>query len=262
MNGFSGYEWLGIAASILVMGMSRGGLPVSGIALPLMVLLWPEQGQAARSAVSFMLPLLCIMDLFGVFLFRGKPDWRHLRALMPATITGVAVASLFFVSDRGISVSDQHLKLVIGLLGLAFTAWHLWGGKLRQTADARAAGRRWRPVVYGFSGGLTSTIAHAAGPVMQMYFLPTGLAKMPFAATTVYYFLFLNLIKLLPFAAFGRFSSEQLKADLLMLPVIPVGVLAGYGLVKVMRERFYSRFIHLTLCLTSALLVYRALTGR
>ncbi len=84
MSSFSTPEWLGISLTILIMGMSKGGLPISGIALPLLILLWPEQGQAARSAVSFMLPLLCVMDIVGVILYRGKPDWSHIKKLLIA----------------------------------------------------------------------------------------------------------------------------------------------------------------------------------
>jgi len=260
MGALSTPEWLGISLSILIMGMSKGGLPISGVALPLLILLWPEQGQAARSAVSFMLPLLCVMDIVGVILYRGKPDWSHIKKLLVPTIAGVIVASLFFVSNSGISFSDRSLKLVIGLLGLAFTAWQLWGKNLRKTPGVFDDSNRMRPALYGFSGGFTSTIAHAAGPVMQMYFLPTGLAKTQFAATTVYFFLFLNAIKLIPFTLLGRFSREQLIANLWMLPIIPVGVLIGYGIVRTMREQYYRGFIYLALSLTSGLLVYNALT--
>ena len=126
MGEFTTPEWLGISLVIIIMGMSEGGLPIAGLTLPLLVLIWPEQGEAARSAVSFMLPLLCTMDLIGVILYRGKPDWSHVKMLLPATIAGILVASLFFVSDKGISVSDQMLKLVIGLLGPQCYSPILW----------------------------------------------------------------------------------------------------------------------------------------
>lgn len=258
---FSTPEWLGIGTTVLIMGMSKGGLPISGVALPLLVLLWPEQGEAARSAVSFMLPLLCVMDIVGVILYRGKPDWSHIRKLMPATVAGIIVASILFVSDTGVSFSDRSLKLVIGLLGLTFTSWHLWGARFLMRSGQGALSSRQRALFYGFSGGFTSTVAHAAGPVMQMYFLGTGLRKTAFAATTVYFFLFLNALKLIPFALLGRFSKEQLMADLWMLPVIPVGVLLGYAIVRIMQERQYTYFIYFTLSVTSVMLIYKALTG-
>lgn len=261
MGEFTTPEWIGISLVIIVMGMSKGGLPIAGVALPLLVLIWPEQGEAARSAVSFMLPLLCTMDLIGVILYRGKPDWSHVKMLLPATLAGILVASLFFVSDKGISVSDQMLKLVIGLLGLFFTGWHFWGRHIFMQKQTENANSAQRARVYGFFAGLTSTIAHAAGPVMQMYFLRTGLAKTQFAATTIYFFVFLNAIKLIPFALLGRFSREQLILDAKMLPLIPVGVLLGYFTVRIMDKKHYTIFIYTTLCLTSSILVFRALSG-
>jgi len=261
MSSFSTPEWLGITVVVLIMGMSKGGFPISGVTLPLLILLWPEQGQAARSAVAFMLPLLCMMDIVGVFLYRGKPDWSHLKKLVPMTVCGVIVASILFVSDTGISFSDRTLKLVIGILGLGFTAWQMSLKRMSGKKNISNQHSRFRAPWYGFFAGFTSTIAHAAGPVMQMYFLPTGLAKTQFAATTVYFFLFLNAIKLIPFALLGRFSKDQLVANLWLLPIIPVGVYLGYTFVRIMREQHYIRFIYITLTITSGLLVYRAITG-
>gem|GEM_PF-2696125 len=150
MSDFSTPEWIGISLVIMIMGMSKGGLPIAGVALPLLVLLWPEKGQAARSAVSFMLPLLCAMDLVGVLLYRGKPDWSHIKKLLPPTVAGIIAASLFFVSDKGISVSDQMSKLVVGILGLSFTGWHYWGRKFFLSAQSNVANDVNRARILGF----------------------------------------------------------------------------------------------------------------
>jgi hypothetical protein len=257
---FIGLEWIAIGIVVLMIGMSRGGLPIAGVTLPLLIIIWPEQGQAARSAVAFMLPLLCLMDVVGIILYRGKPDWSHIKKLLPATIGGVFVASLLFVAEGGISFSDRTLKLVIGMLGLAFTIWQIWGVRSFKSRQVSAGNIRMRPIIYGFSAGITSTIAHAAGPVMQMYFLPTGLTKTRFAATSVYFFFFLNAIKLLPFALLGRFSREQLMASVWILPVIPIGVMLGYLIVRLLPEHYYIRFIYLSLSITSVLLIYKAIT--
>ena len=156
-------------------------------------------------------------------------------------------------------MSDQTLKLVIGILGLLFTVWNFWGKHRFTHGQTLIRSTRNRARFYGFFGGFTSTIAHAAGPVMQMYFLGTGLPKTQFAATTIYFFVFLNAIKLIPFALLGRFTKEQLFLDLKMLPLIPVGVLMGYFIVRIMKEEHYTTFIHIMLFLTSVLLIYRTL---
>ena len=115
--------WIGL--SLLLLGMGKGGFPVGTIALPILILVWPAQAHAARSAVGFMLPMLCLMDLVALLFYWRQVQWKRLRFLMPATILGVAVASVLFVSNEGalIAVSDQVLKLLIGLLGILFVGY-------------------------------------------------------------------------------------------------------------------------------------------
>ncbi len=254
---FTASDWFSISIVILIMGMSKGGFPVAGIALPLLVLLWPEQGEAARSAVSFMLPLLCAMDLAGAWMYRKNVSWNHIRKLLPGMLFGVLVASFIFVADEGIVVSDHLLKLTIGILGLSFSALHFFKKKI--SILGKKLPEKIRPTSFAIAAGITSTIAHAAGPVMQMYFLPTKLSKTVFAGTTVYFFLILNAVKLAPFAFYGRFNSDQLLFSIYFLPLVPIGVLLGYYLVKVMRETHYKNFIHITLAVTSLTLIVKSL---
>ncbi len=37
-----------IALSLMLIAMSKGGFPVGGIAMPLLILVWPGQTEAAR----------------------------------------------------------------------------------------------------------------------------------------------------------------------------------------------------------------------
>ena len=248
---------LAIGLVVFILGMSKGGFPISGISLPLLVLIWPEQGQAARSAVSFMLPLLCLMDIVGALMYRKNIAWHHIVKLMPATFAGVTVASLLFVAEDGIAFTDQVLKIVIGIIGLLFSGWYIMG-RPKMPFSSNNKSRSFRPSIYGFFGGLSSTIAHAAGPVMQMYFLPTGLPKIVFAGTTVYFFLILNGIKLIPFFYYKRITNQQLLDSIWFLPIIPIGVIGGYTCVRLMQEKHYTRFIHFTLAATSLILILRA----
>ena len=112
--------WIGL--SILLMGMNKGGFPVGNIALPLLILVWPGDVEPAKTAVAFMLPLLCVMDIFGVLFYRKHIQWRRLICLMPGTVAGVAVASVVFVAKESalLSVPDRWLKLTIGILGIVF----------------------------------------------------------------------------------------------------------------------------------------------
>jgi uncharacterized membrane protein YfcA len=252
-----------IALSLLLTSMAKGGFPVGSIATPLLILLWPGQTQAARAAVAFMLPMLCVMDAGAVVLYRRHVDWGRVRALVPGCIAGVTVAAVLFISDKHplIEITDATLRVAIGTLGLLFTLWFA----MRKWIFARLDGTT-NPgpkvcFAYGATAGITSSLAHAAGPVMQMVLLPQKLPKMRFAATNCAIFFVLNLIKLVPFVLLGRIRPEHLKLGLVMLPVIPVGVLAGYGLVRYTRDHHYAAFIHIVLAITSVVLIVNGLRG-
>jgi len=249
-----------IGLSVFMIGMSKGGFPAGAIALPLLILAWPEQARAARSAVAFLLPLLCAMDIVAMIFYRRHVLWKRLLPLLPGTLAGVAVGSVLFVSDDAamISVSDRALKLCIGAIGLLFVAYRAAGKWILKRFQADASPGKLKATVFGFGAGITSTLAHAGGPVMQMYFLPQRLQKLDFAGTLVAFFFVLNLVKLLPFGLLGRIETGNLLLGACMLPLIPVGVGTGYLLVRLMKQRHYIGFIYSCLFFTSLLLIVRA----
>jgi len=183
--------------------------------------------------------------------------------MLPGTVAGIVVASILFVSDESalIAVSDRVLKICIGALGLLFVLYRAtsrW--LLRRLAVAETPGVK-KATAFGFAAGLTSTLAHAAGPLMQMYLLPQQLEKKTFVATGVGFFFILNLLKLLPFSLLGRFDTATLKLGLMLLPIIPIGVGTGYLLVRIMKPKHYVGFIYTVLFVTSVILILKAVAG-
>lgn len=250
--------WIGL--SLFLIGMSKGGFPVGAIALPILILVWPSQAQAARAAVGFMLPMLCVMDLVALSFYWRKVQWRRLVFLMPATLIGVAVASFLFVSDESalIAVSDRALKVMIGGLGILFVIY--FAAKKWILQHIHASEPNWtKGSLFGFGAGITSTLAHAAGPVMQMYLLPQQLEKKKFAGTSCAFFWMLNLIKLLPFTMLGRIQPDNLKLGAALLPVIPLGVAFGWWLTHKTEQKHYTALIYAVLLITSVTLILKAL---
>lgn len=263
LQDYTTIELLWIAFSVLLLGMTKGGFPVGPIALPLLILVWPVQAGAAKQVVAFMLPLLCMMDVCAVAVYRRHIQWRRIVGLMPGALVGVLAASLLFVSRDAalIGVSDRSLKLLIGVIGLGFVAYRASRKWLLQHLGQSATPGVATRAMFGFTAGVTSTIAHAAGPVAQIYFLPRNLPKMQFAATIAGFFFWLNAVKLIPFALLGRFDRQTLELGLLMVPVIPVGVGCGYLLVRAMKGTAYIGLIYCVLAFTSAMLILKAWSG-
>lgn len=251
-----------IGASIFVLGMSKGGFPAGVIAIPFLVLIWPGDHEPAKSAVAFMLPMLCIMDIIAVIFYRRHILWDRIKPLMPGTIAGVIVSAALFVSKENalLAVPDFALKFTIGIIGILFVIYRAtqkW--VLKRLAEVSRPTYK-AGTFFGLAAGLSSTLAHAASPVMQMYLLPQNLEKMNFAATTAAYFWMLNLIKMIPFATQGRIEIPNLILGAVMLPLIPLGVASGYWLVTIMKPKHYIGFIYSILAITSVMLVYKSFT--
>ena len=251
-----------IALCIMLIGMSKGGFPVGSIALPALILIWPGHVEPAKTVVAFMLPVLCVMDVVALAFYRRHILWRRLVPMLPGTLLGVAVGSMLFVSKEAamLTVSDRWLKLCIGVLGIVFVLYYATRKWILRRLDEGATPGPAKTGTLGFLAGLTSTLAHAAGPVLQMYLLPQRLDKLHFAGTTVAFFFMLNLVKVVPFALLGRIETGNLLLAAHMLPVIPIGVGTGYFLVRLLRNRHYVGFIYVMLLCTSALLIVKAIT--
>lgn len=257
----SAFGWL--VLSVLLMGMGKGGFPVGAIALPLMILTWPNQAESARGAIAFMLPLLCCMDCVAVWLHRQHIRWDIIRRALPAALIGIGLGSLLFVSDHHalLSLSNRGLELAIGVVGLLFLIYRGTRRRLDRRLTARPAHHPAAPRLVGFAAGITSTLAHAAGPIMQMHLLPLHLPKLQFVGTIAGFFFIVNLTKMLPFMLLGRIEGSDLARVGIFLPILPLGVLAGTALVRLFHERHYTIFITLILTVTSVTLVTRALLG-
>jgi len=255
----SHFIWIG--ASVFILGLTKGGLPVGPLALPILVLAWPEQRAAARSAIGFMLPLLCVMDVNAVIAWRRHIRWGLIAPLLPGAVVGVAAASLLFLQadGPGAALSDRVLKFLIGAVGMGFVLHRALSGRIRSAGPARPG--RVRAGLIGLAAGVTSTIAHAAGPLAQMYFLAVRLPKNEFAATLAGFFFVLNLIKVPPYALFGMIHTGNLLLAATLLPLVPVGVFTGCALVRKMSGTHYIRFIYVLLFGASAVLIVKSLTG-
>ncbi len=259
LSQYAGSDLFWIGLSLFLIGMSKGGFPVGSIALPVLILVWPSQTQAARSAVGFMLPMLCVMDIVALSFYWKHVQWGRIIYLLPATVLGVVLASFLFVSDGAVvAVSDRVLKIMIGSLGILFVVY--FAAKKWILRHIHASEPNWRKgTVFGFAAGMTSTLAHAAGPVMQMYLLPQQLEKKKFAATSCAFFWILNLAKLLPFVLLGRIQPDNLRLGAALLPVIPLGVALGWWLTHKTEQKYYTLLIYAVLLITSVVLVFKAL---
>ena len=103
---------------VFLVGLSKGGfltgLGVFGVPL-LSLIVQPT------IAAGILLPVLLAMDAVSVWSYRKTFDRRHLAVLMPGAIAGTGLGWL-----TAAWVTDADIKIIVGVIGLAFMANSVW----------------------------------------------------------------------------------------------------------------------------------------
>lgn len=231
--------------AIALTGLAKGGFlgAAGGLAVPMMSLvISPVQ------AAAIMLPILNVMDLVGVIAYRRDFDRDNLKILLPAAVVGIALgwATTAYVTEA-------HVRLIVGLVGLAFTLNYWLGGGANKAAAARHRGKG---SFWGMVSGFTSFVSHTGAPPFNIYMLPQRLPNAALAGTAVMFFTTVNIIKLVPYYALGQFSTANLTTSLMLLPLAPLAMLAGVWLTRRVPQEPFYKIAYASLFVISLKLIY------
>ncbi len=223
---------LGLLATFTV-GISKAGF--SGASLLSVAIFTHLFGPKVQAGLA--LPLLIVADLIVYPAFRKHGSWSDVWRLLPAALVGVAIGWW------GLAVLEKNLTerligvtilVMLGLLSvkLVHPVW------LKRMADHRAFG-----TAAGVTGGATSALANAAGPIIQLYLLSRQIPKMELIGIGARFFLLINLIKVPLNRGLGLITAETLLTGLWLSPGIVAGVLAGKWLLKRVPQRAFEWMI-------------------
>jgi len=82
-----------------------------------------------------------------------------------------------------------------------------------------------------------------------------------FVGTHVFFFFAVNQIKIWPYFWLGQFSTENLSTSLILAPAVPIGVVIGWWLVKVVPIAQFYRIIYVLLLVAGGKLIWDGLAG-
>ena len=238
--------------AVLLAGFSKASAAggVGLMAVPLMSI-----AIAPQHAAAIMLPILCALDLLGLWAYRGKYDLRLLRQLVPGAIVGIVVGALVFKT-----VDVRWVKGLLGAECLVFALHRIVGTRRLEQAPAGKPDRA-RAGFWSAISGFTSTLAHAGGPPILQYLLPLKLENTLLVATTVYYFTIVNYLKLVPYAWLGLLERANLGTSLMLVPAIPIGYWIGWRFTRSIPEKPFYMFINLSLVATGIKLLWDGVMG-
>jgi uncharacterized membrane protein YfcA len=210
--------------AVILIGLAKGGFSGLGaLGTPLIAL-----------GID-LLPILIVQDVVGVIAYRSAWDGAILKAMLPGAVVGIALGYAFAAS-----VSEAAVMAVLGGISILFGSFRLWVER-GHVVQASSTSPLWVGSIFGLASGFTSQIAHAGGPPFQMWVMPRRLPRDIFVGTTALFFAIINWIKVPAYFALGQFSSANLSASLILLPLAIISSLAGVWLVRrVPPERFYT----------------------
>ena len=73
------------------------------------------------------------------------------------------------------------------------------------------------------------------------------------------FFAVVNYVKLVPYAALGQLSADNLVTSAVLAPLAPIGVMTGVYLHKRVSDRLFFGVVYLLLFLVGARLIYDGL---
>ena len=266
--------WILLMVVASLCGIAKTALPgAATIAVALCTAVMP-----AKESTGAILLMLMTGDLLAVWSYRRDADFRMLRRLVPAVLTGVGAGALFLHL-----ASNDSTRRLIGVILLLLVATTLTQRRStsRRAPDGASAAQAPSPpaptletqettttlatpttsgrlarLVYGSLAGFTTMVANAGGPVTSMYFLACRYPVKAFLGTTAWFFFLVNLVKL-PFSiSAGLVNTTTMSLTAICAPVVIVSALAGRRLAEHMDQRVFEPVI-VALTIISALPLLR-----
>jgi uncharacterized membrane protein YfcA len=225
--------WILVGLSALLVGLSKTGIPGLGILMtPLMAMAFPLE--YLRESTGILLGMLILGDLFAAGYYRRHAEWKYVLRLLPPAFLGIVAGW----QAMGV-VTDAQLQRIIGIIVLGMLAINYWRTRLRGE-NAPIPEQWWFGALMGFIAGVTTMMANAAGPVMVIYLLAMRLPKFAFIGTSAWFFFAVNWLKV-PFSAnLNLITGPSLQLDLMMLPLIALGAVAGILFLRKIPQKIFN----------------------
>jgi uncharacterized membrane protein YfcA len=235
--------WLIAVIGLVLTGISKSGFAGGAgvVAVPLLSL---KVGVLEATAIT--LPLLLLMDAKTLRYYWSHINWNELKRLLPGAFIGILLGGL----SMG-SLPERWLLIGLGVLSILFATW-----ASLQTIFAKLTRASW---FWSTTSGLTSTLVHAGGPPINIYFISRRLEKLPWLATAAAFFAIMNVVKLIPYTLNEQWSKESFIISALLFPIALFGVWLGKGIQQRLSEQTFMQACRALLLLSGIGLIVKAI---
>jgi uncharacterized membrane protein YfcA len=227
-------SWLLAIIGSIAMGISKAGF--SGMSLVHVLIFAFIFG--ARTSTGIVLPMLIVADIFAVRAFPGHARWDYIRKMLPPAVVGIVGG--FLLMGR---INDEAFRQITG--GIILTLAVLQATRMLRPqwfADEVPHSPIFAWAMGLFSGVMTM-MANAAGPVFTIYALSVSLPKMQLVATTAWFFLIVNLLKVPLSAGLGLIDNRTLLLNASLVPAVLVGIGLGRWLTRRVSQEHFNAIL-------------------
>lgn len=246
----------------------RGSEAALGLLLPLLILgdfiaLWQYRGffqfhraAAGRDAERFLAgaqtdddpaisdPAATDAAATNVPTTDGRPGaLLFVLKLLPGTAVGVVIGGLLLWWFHHTSIVGALIRIEIGIESILLVGLHWW--RQSRGVQQHLLPEPWRSHLTGGFAAVSSTLAHAAGPIIAMYLLPLKLDRRLFVGTCAIYFFLLNSAKLPAYWAAGQFQHAELSFTLKFIPLVIAGALFGFWVNRRMSDKVFTKLVYM-----------------
>ncbi len=246
--------WVFVALAILIQGISKSGFAGGAgiLSLPLMMLVMPVDLVSAT-----MLPLLILCDINAIYHHWDNKVWRKVLEMYLPSIIGILLGAWVWyrVGQEGIESFERPIKLFVGIIALLFAIYIFVKEAALHWVEQYRPGLR-VAIPTGIAAGFCSAIAHAAGPIVNLYVFAQGLGKSLFVGTVAWTFALINITKLPFFFGVGLMQKDVLLFDLVLIPLVPIGSYMGKWMHTRVSEKLFNRIIFVLVLLAAIQLIF------
>jgi len=256
--------WAVVGLAIFLIGVTKSGFG-SGAGLmivPITAIAMRHLPYGAEAALPLLLPLLLVGDAIAIWQYRSEFSLQIIGRLAPGTVIGIIVGTLllrWFASQKNLAEALINIEIGFESVFLVSLNWYREWRSRHGVPPYRPSLIKSNAV--GAFAGTSSTLAHAAGPIIALHLLPQRLERGVFVGTCAVYFCLVNSCKLPGYYASGLFSQLSPIFALRFVPLVLLGALFGFWVNRKIRD---SLFIKLVYAITFALgwyILWRGIAG-
>jgi len=243
---FSPTEWVLILFAAFIIGLTKGGVKgVDMLSVTVMAIVF-----GSKSSTGIVLPLLCFADIAAVAYYNRHAQWKYFWKITPWMAIGVLMGVYFGKEMNEVIFKKVMAVIILITIGIVLYMEYRKSKEIPQHPLFAAS--------TGLAAGFTTMIGNLAGAFSNLYFLAMRLTKNDFIGTAAWIFLFMNLFKL-PFQVFywKNITAASFKLDLVLIPALAIGFIAGAKLVKKIEDEQYRKIVIILTLIGSVIMLLK-----